>query len=89
MKLSQLATVVAKFNGHIAHDKKRQVLIVTDDRGVMHAQISDDHQGVFLLQSWNDSPFPTELAIAVVEFAGSHPLFRMDMNVQILEEQKL
>ncbi|WP_024855700.1 hypothetical protein [Levilactobacillus brevis] len=34
-----------------------------------------------MIQAWADSPFPTELAIAVAEFAGSHPLFRMDMNV--------
>lgn len=81
MKLSQLGKVAAKFNGHVIHDKKKKLFIVTDDRGVMHAQISDDHQGVFLLQSWNNSPFPTELGVAVVEFAGSHPLFRMDMNV--------
>ncbi|WP_203642940.1 hypothetical protein [Levilactobacillus andaensis] len=81
MKLSQLGKIATKFNGHIVHDKKKKLITVTDERGVVHAQISDDHTGVFVLQSWNDSPFPTELGVAVVEFAGSHPLFRMDMNV--------
>ncbi|CAM2927899.1 hypothetical protein LEBR102806_11810 [Levilactobacillus brevis] len=81
MKLSKLAEVAAKFNGYIVHDKKKKTIVVTDQRGVMHAQIKDDYKGVYLIQAWADSPFPTELAIAVAEFAGSHPLFRMDMNV--------
>lgn len=81
MKLSKLAEVATKFNGHVVHDKKKKRIIVTDQRGVVHAQVADDRRDVYVIQAWNDSPFPTELAIAVVEFAGSHPLFRMDMNV--------
>lgn len=80
MKLSQLGKVAAKFNGHVVHDKAKKLIVVTDSHGVAHAQIKDGYTGVFVLQSWNDSPFPTELGVAVVEFAGSHPLFRMDMK---------